>query len=160
MMGIPPDVPGKVVFNAKALENSIGAHNLPQFIALVGPVETRRHQDQDTFIRHPSPHQGLQEGGEERPVGDGPRDVANQDAGTLLAPGEVPQRLAVDRIFQGMMHCLVRVMERLHGVFPNHVRLDILGQMDRQPFTPVEKIHVHDIPRHWVEDERHIFLIF
>ena len=59
-----------------------------QFGALVGPVQPGRHQDGDARQRDAGGHQGLDHRPQEQAVWHGAGDVADQDAGAVLAARE------------------------------------------------------------------------
>ena len=80
----------------------------------------------------PAPRSVSIERGEERPVGHGTRDVADQDAGAFPAPGRFRERMAPHRPFQRLPHRPYRVVEGLHRMLADYRGPDAVRQAERK----------------------------
>ncbi len=80
-----------VVLDA-VLPRNLGTEDLDQFVAFVGTMQTGGDQDQNVLAGNPRLFQRLQHRRQNQRVGNRTRDVADDDAGTAPARGQLPER--------------------------------------------------------------------
>jgi hypothetical protein len=140
-MGTP--VPGEVVPGADGPEHLLRADDLPELLPLVGTVQPGGHEDQDVFPGDAGAGDRLDEGREQRAVGHGPRDVADEDAGALPAAGHLRKRRGPHRVLQRLLHGPERFPDGIHRMLADHRDTEIVRQPDRQGLSSVQEVDVH-----------------
>lgn len=83
---------GVVVDHLKGLDDGRIADQFFEFLAQIGTVQSGRDEDGDAFAGEASCEEAVQERSEQKPVGYGTGDVANDDAGGAGLPRQLGQR--------------------------------------------------------------------
>ena len=89
-----------MIFDPHMFRDPGVADQFSEFVALIGPVQARRHQDRHSGQGHAGGDQGLDHGAQEQMVGHGPGDVADQDTRALSAARKLTERPQADRLFK------------------------------------------------------------
>ena len=87
-------VAGEVIGHAHGIEDPVVAHDLAKFSALVGPVKARGDENRDRIGGDARLDQLPDERGQDKTVGYGAGDIADEDAGASAALCFLFQRLA------------------------------------------------------------------
>jgi len=119
-----------MIFNANGAEDFWRAHDLSQFCSFVGPVKARGDEDQDVFFGDAGLGEALDEGREDQPVGDGPGDIADENADISFSTSQFLKGRASHRFFQSLANGCVRVREQRHGMLPDHVGANSLRKIN------------------------------
>ena len=94
-------------------------------------------------LANPGPGEALDKGWEDQPVWDRPGDVANEDAGIPFPLGQFLKGRAGHGVVKSAVNGVGRVWKQRHGMLPDQVSTNGLGQINRQPPSSVEEINLH-----------------
>ena len=123
-MGI--SIPGEVVFNPNSIEYFVRTDKLSQLFTFVRPVQTCGNQDKYILAINPRLNQSLHKRRKNQPVWYRTGNIADQDAGAFLSPGEFRQSRALDRINKSITNGTIAVGQNRHGMLINHLYIDML----------------------------------
>ena len=141
----------EVVDTAHGLLHPGVADQLRELGALVRAVEARGHQHGDAGGRHAAVQQRADQHGQVEAVGDGARDVADENARRGLPLRELAERrqrrpaLRDLRLVDGRLHGRGRIVEQRHRGLLDHHDLDALVDLDLDVPLPVHEL---DLTRH------------
>ena len=136
-----------VIFHA-VVAGDLAADEFDQLVPQIGPVQAGRDQDQDVLSRNARLFKRGQNLTQQEFVGDRPRDVADEDAGGLLAAGQLDQRRRADGFGQSRRQRLFRLGQRRDGTqgersdeigfrdFHFEARLAVIQERCAFPITP------------------------
>ena len=136
-------VPREVVLDPDGAEHFVRSDQLPKLLPLVGAVQPGGDQDQDPLPGNARFLDRRDQRGKQRAVGDGPGDVADEDAGAFPAPGDFRERRASHGLFQRLPHRTDRVLEGLHRMLADHRDADVVRKVDGKGAPPVKKVYPH-----------------
>ena len=125
------------------IELLFGAQHLIEHGALVRPMEAGGHQDGDGFPGDAGPGEGLDDGGQDGRVGDGSRDVADDDDGVALSARDLRERPGADRAAEAGAHRFAHVLQGHGGGLAEHGLHVPVREFHRQAVLVVGERDLH-----------------
>jgi hypothetical protein len=127
-----------MVFDPNRAKDLVRAYHLPQLFPFIRAMEACGHEDEDPLLRDPGAGQDINDWGKDDPIGDGPGDIAHEDAGALFAPGQFPKWRGFNGKFKSSPDLLQRIGEWDHGVFPNEPDMKVVWEIYGQAVSSIK----------------------
>lgn len=136
----------------------VGTDHFDEFVAEVGAVQARGHEDQNFAARDARRFERFQNRREQQRIGHGPGHVADRHARIAATVGQLTQRRRPGRQRQTSPHHRFRVGQRLRRPILEAADHVAIGQLDIQTRPAVFQVNLHDLmPRAahlWKHQER------
>lgn len=115
---------------------------LRQLLPEVRTMQPGRHEDTDLLGRNAPREHALDQRPQEQMVGNGPSDIADQDAGAATAANQLIEGEATQRFRECVFDGRVRVWQPGQRRLGNHSGARTGGQRDAQAFAAVQHVNL------------------
>jgi len=143
-------VASKVIFDADGGKHPGVADEFDQFIAFIGTMKTCGHQDADAFRRDARFEQVFNHWPEKEMVGNGPGDVADENAGAAPSLGKGFEGACSNGVVKSLPDGGARILELRQGILADYRGMGIGGQMHGQVTLAkgnLDGLGIHKAPR-------------
>ena len=148
-----------VVLDA-VVAGDVRADHLVQLGALVGAMQTGGDEDRDVLAGNALLLEDAQHGRQDQPIGHGPGDVADEDAGVAPAAGQLGQGGGADRVGEDVGDRGLGIGERRRRADRQRADDAVVGQVHVESGPAVVQVDAHNYSQLGLSGIRGVLSLF